>query len=262
MGAKVELRAHPARRWCNDYLPVGLRGLDPGRAAGGVHEHLCLDGQLRRGLRRQRHLQALPQPGRPAAAAVVLGYVDLRGRDPRRASLFGFATKNVHSVTEVDRVGAGAGLRGAERAEVALVAVQRLRVLRRHGGRHGRRAGHARGCSPALHPIWLFLLILAISSVGVGGRLPGHTAPEPTTMLQSFYRTVRPWGFWGPIFGNAAAEDPEFRAEPRFLAATCSTWPSGLVWQISMVALPIYLVIQQWDQLLLSLAVFVLSSPC
>ena len=68
MGREGRTSRRSCRTCCNDYVPVGLQGHPDRGAAGLVHEHLRLDGQLRRGVRRQRHLQALPQPGCAAAA--------------------------------------------------------------------------------------------------------------------------------------------------------------------------------------------------
>ena len=53
--------------------------------------------------------------------------------------VFGLFTDSVHKVTEWIVSALCAGVRRAQRAEMALVAVQRLRLLRRDGRRDGRR---------------------------------------------------------------------------------------------------------------------------
>jgi len=85
------------------------------------------------------------------------------------------------------------------------------------------------------------------------------TAPEGDDVLKSFYRTVRPWGWWGPIYAKCRAENPAFMPNREFRRDAFNI-AVGLVWQTSMVALPIYLVIQQYGRMGLSLAVFVATS--
>ena len=85
------------------------------------------------------------------------------------------------------------------------------------------------------------------------------TPPDGEDVLKSFYRTVRPWGFWGPIYRAVKADDPaiepnrDFRRDMFNLAVS-------LVWQTAMVALPIYFVIKQWTPTLVCLGVFAVTS--
>ena len=80
------------------------------------------------------------------------------------------------------------------------------------------------------------------------------TAPTATETLKSFYRSVRPWGFWGPIREQVEAEDPEFRVN-----RNCrSDWTNvlvGIIWQTSLVALPIFLVLMQWGSLAVTVVI-------
>ena len=75
----------------------------------------------------------------------------------------------------------------------------------------------------------------------------------------SFYRTVRPWGFWEPIYRLCRAEDPGFERNRDF-GRDVFNIAVGLVWQTSLVTGPIYLVIQHWYEMGLSLAAFAVSS--
>ena len=61
----------------------------------------------------------------------------------------------------------------------------------------------------------------------------------------SFYRTVRPWGCWGPVSGNAGGRIPSFQKNLDF-SRDVFNLAVGLVWQTSLVTAPIYLVIQHW----------------
>jgi hypothetical protein len=104
-----------------------------------------------------------------------------------------------------------------------------------------------------IHPVLAFLLILAIS-FAASILVCLFTKPEADDVLKSFYRNVRPWGWWGPIFDQCRAEDPAFQKNRDFRRDIFNL-AVGLVWQTSLVTAPIYLVIQHWTELAISLAV-------
>jgi len=60
---------------------------------------------------------------------------------------------------------------------------------------------------------WPILFVLSLA-----GSILGSYAAPPTedTVLLSFYRTVRPWGFWRPIHQLAVKEDPSFAGNGNF----------------------------------------------
>jgi SSS family solute:Na+ symporter len=70
------------------------------------------------------------------------------------------------------------------------------------------------------------------------------TKPVDEEVLKNFYRNVRPWGFWGPIKDKVMAEDPSFVANQNFKTDAMNVMV-GVIWQTSLVILPIYLVLQQ-----------------
>jgi hypothetical protein len=93
--------------------------------------------------------------------------------------------------------------------------------------------------------IYTFPVLLIVSLVGcVAGTL--LTAPEDEAVLKKFYKTVNPWGWWGPIRAKVMAEDPSF-APNRGAARDLTNVAVGIVWQLCLVTLPIYLVLRQWD---------------
>jgi Na+/proline symporter len=103
-----------------------------------------------------------------------------------------------------------------------------------------------------------FPLILAISLVGCfAGTL--LTPAEDDEVLKAFYRSVRPWGFWGPILAKVQQEDPGFEPNPDF-ARDMFNIVVGIAWQTSMVLLPILLVIRKFDGLMIAGAVVVVCS--
>lgn len=93
--------------------------------------------------------------------------------------------------------------------------------------------------------LYLFPVIFACSVVGclLGTLL---TKPENDAILKNFYRTVNPWGAWGPIRAKVMREDATFRPNPDCLR-DCSNVAVGIVWQLCLTALPIYLVLRQWS---------------
>jgi len=97
----------------------------------------------------------------------------------------------------------------------------------------------------------IFPLVVAISLVGclLGTLL---TKPEDDAVLKDFYRRVRPWGFWGPVLKMVLAEDPAFKRNKDF-GRDMFNIAIGIVWQMALVALPIYIVIQEFDRAAIAL---------
>ncbi len=91
-------------------------------------------------------------------------------------------------------------------------------------------------------PLYSFPILLVISSaVCIGVSL--MTEPDDMEVLKSFYRQVRPWGFWGPVLDRVVQDDPDF-AENREFRRDAGNVVVGIVAQTVLVALPIYLVIK------------------
>ena len=100
--------------------------------------------------------------------------------------------------------------------------------------------GHSVGNS-----LYLFPFIFGLSIVGsILGTL--LTAPEDEVILKDFYKKVNPWGFWGPIRAQVMKEDPSFKPNPDFTKDLTNV-AVGIVWQLCLTALPIYLVLRQWS---------------
>jgi solute:Na+ symporter, SSS family len=92
--------------------------------------------------------------------------------------------------------------------------------------------------------LYLFPIILAASVVGsVLGTL--LTKPEAEGVLEDFYKKVNPWGAWGPIREKVTRENPAFRPNPDFTKDAVNV-SVGIVWQLCLTALPIYLVLREW----------------
>lgn len=111
---------------------------------------------------------------------------------------------------------------------------------------------------PHTSPLNAFPLLLAISLAGcLAGTL--LTPPEDAEVLKSFYRRVRPWGFWGPVLRQVLAEDPSFQPN-RDCSRDLFNVVVGIAWQTALVALPIYVVIHNSPAALGALAAVAVTS--
>lgn len=109
-----------------------------------------------------------------------------------------------------------------------------------------------------MHPIAAFMLILAISGIAsVIGCLAAP--PEDEALLKQFYTTIRPWGFWGPILRKCQAENPRFQPNKDFARDWFNIFV-GLAWQIAFVAIPMYMVIHQFERMWIAVGVFAVTS--
>lgn len=111
---------------------------------------------------------------------------------------------------------------------------------------------------PGTNALYTFPPIFGLSVVGclLGTSL---SKAEDEEVLKKFYRTVRPWGFWGPIRAKVMAEDPSFQPNRDF-ARDVFNIVIGTIWQTSLVVLPICLVIRESQGLIASLVVAAVTS--
>ena len=80
---------------------------------------------------------------------------------------------------------------------------------------------------------------------------------EGTLML--FYKTVRPWGAWGPIRERVLRENPGFRPN-RDCARDWVNVTVGIVWQLCLVTMPIYLVLRNGLGFWISLGIIIVTT--
>ena len=93
----------------------------------------------------------------------------------------------------------------------------------------------------ALNAFPLLFAICLLSAV-LGSLM---TAPDDMQVLKNFYLRTRPWGFWKPVLLAVQEDDASVTANVDFLR-DCTNVIVGLVWQTSLTALPIFLVLRQW----------------
>jgi hypothetical protein len=109
-----------------------------------------------------------------------------------------------------------------------------------------------------LTPLNLFPLMLVTSGVAsiVVSLLTRRDSDE---VLKSFYRRVRPWGFWTPVKRMILAEEPSFQGNQTFYRdmANCAV---GIVWQIALSVMPVFLVIRAMNAFWVSIVVILVTS--
>ena len=233
------------------------RGLDARRTTGRVHVEFRRHDQRRPGLPRQRHLQAVHQSEfvRRDRRLDEPRRVDRRagGRHRRRpvgrrgspdvmlwitgALYSGYVMANVLKWIWWRFNGYGyfwgmmAGILGAMLIPEATVKVSPAVLLARQS------------LKPLTsNPIYLVPVLLVLSLAGclLGTYL---STPEDKAILKHFYRTTRPWGFWGPIRDEIMREDPSFEPNRDFGKDAINVIV-GIVWQTCLTALPIFLVLR------------------
>lgn len=101
-------------------------------------------------------------------------------------------------------------------------------------------------------PLYWWPMLFALS---LAGSIIGTYAAEPTDLnvLKSFYKTVRPWGFWQPIHAAVVAEDPTFQPNKRFKLDMFNV-VLGIIAQLCLTILPMYLILNMQTPLWITLA--------
>jgi len=109
-----------------------------------------------------------------------------------------------------------------------------------------------------MQAIYLFPIIFIVSLIG---SFLGTFLSEPTDMktLKSFYKTVRPWGWWAPVYKELLKEESTLKKNTNFWndMFNCAI---GIVWQSSMIVMPIYFVIRDYPKGFIALVVFAITS--
>ncbi len=111
---------------------------------------------------------------------------------------------------------------------------------------------------PDMNSLYAYPYILLISMTGsvVGTLL---TAPEKDEMLIKFYTSVKPWGFWKPVKEKVKSMNPGFK-ENKDLGRDAFNVFTGIIWQVAIMALPLALVIKNWNTLIVLAIIVVVTS--
>lgn len=110
----------------------------------------------------------------------------------------------------------------------------------------------------AILPLYLFPLLLVVSALGcvLGSLL---TPPENEELLKTFYRQVRPWGFWGPIKKLVMEDDPQFVPNQNFKRDMFNV-SLGISAQTCLVALPIFIVIKDFNSAIVTFVILTIAA--
>jgi solute:Na+ symporter, SSS family len=100
------------------------------------------------------------------------------------------------------------------------------------------------------------LLLLSLAGCYLGSYL---TQPTDEKTLISFYKSVRPWGFWTPVLHMVKRQEPNF-APNRQLGQDVINIIVGTIWQTALVIMPFYLVLLQKWPLLWTLVIIAATS--
>jgi SSS family solute:Na+ symporter len=110
---------------------------------------------------------------------------------------------------------------------------------------------------PGLSPLAGFAPIFIVSIIAsiLGSLL---SDPEPDSVLIRFYRQVRPWGFWGPVFRKVRSLQPSFQAN-RNVARDAMNVGFGIAAQMTLVTIPLYMILRDWKGFWISMLILVVT---
>ncbi|NQV13996.1 sodium:solute symporter, partial [bacterium] len=111
---------------------------------------------------------------------------------------------------------------------------------------------------PASDYLYYFPVTMGMGALGsiIGSLM---TKPDEMADLKSFYQTVRPWGFWGPVADEVLKENPEFTTGASAVR-DLSNVAVGIIWQTALVVAPVYLIIREWYAMAVAVAIALLTT--
>jgi len=103
-----------------------------------------------------------------------------------------------------------------------------------------------------------FPIIFGFSALGsiLGCLL---TKPDDEAVLIEFYRNVRPWGFWKPIYRKALEQNIKVDRNNNFGRDMFNSFV-GIVWQMTLTVMPIFLVLREMRNMWIAFGIFLLTT--
>jgi Na+/proline symporter len=101
-----------------------------------------------------------------------------------------------------------------------------------------------------------YLLAVSLASCIAGSYL---TKPEPDEGLMRFYMQVRPWGIWKPVLKKVQRFYPDFQPNRNFKRDAFNVI-IGIIWQTSLIAVPIYFVIHEFSYFAIAAGIILITS--
>jgi Na+/proline symporter len=105
--------------------------------------------------------------------------------------------------------------------------------------------------------IYVFPIIFFVSLLG---SFLGTWFTPATNMetLKSFYKNVRPWGWWQPVYKALKNDDEPITKNNDFWSDMLNC-VIGVIWQSSMILIPIYLMVRDYSRMWWTILVFVIT---
>ncbi|OHB58725.1 MAG: sodium:solute symporter [Planctomycetes bacterium GWF2_42_9] len=107
-------------------------------------------------------------------------------------------------------------------------------------------------------PLYIFPFILIISAIA-SVVVSLMTEPEDSEVLKKFYTTIRPWGFWKPIYKKVIIDEPLFKRNTDFKRDMANV-AVGIIWQFTLSLMTIYFVIKEFKSMFITAAVTIATS--
>lgn len=106
--------------------------------------------------------------------------------------------------------------------------------------------------------LYYFPLLLISSVIGcfLGTYL---TEPTEEEYLDNFYKSVNPWGFWGPVKQRVMQNNPDFEPNKNFKMDMINVLV-GIIWQTAIIVAPVFLILMKWYQMGIALIIVIITS--
>jgi hypothetical protein len=110
-----------------------------------------------------------------------------------------------------------------------------------------------RAVAPDLNELWQFSIMMAI---GFTGAIIGTCLTRPTDqrVLEHFYRTTRPLGFWKP-FKDKLPQDVREKVTTEHRRDLIAL-PFALGWHITLFLIPMEIILRTWEKLWWTVTIF------
>lgn len=111
---------------------------------------------------------------------------------------------------------------------------------------------------PNWNPLYAFPFILLFSTIAcfAGSLL---TKPVEAEILKKFYREVRPWGFWQPVYEMCREEDAAIEPN-RGAVRDLTNCGVGIIWQMTLVTIPVYVILRSFTGILASVLILLATT--
>ena len=111
---------------------------------------------------------------------------------------------------------------------------------------------------PDISSVNSFPLILAFSALAsIAASLLTKADDEET--LKSFYKQVKPWGWWQPVYEKIVQEEPGFKKNTG-AARDLTNVAVGTVWKLCLRIIPVFLIVYRFTSMWIAIGIAVITS--